>query len=274
MPHSHTLKSFVRDFVRTHSAAQRVQVERLQRLGGGAIQENYALDLLIEGGPHAGKQAWVLRTDSPSSLVIGLSRAEEFAVLQKAFAAGAKVPEPLWLHRDQGQLGKDFYLMRRAGGDASGRTLVKAERSPAKRAELLGQLGASLAELHSVKPPQVGLEFLPVPASSPALTRIAEYRGLLDQLAQPQPTLEWALRWLELNAPQQSAEIVGHDIHARDLQLCQELRSGVLDADLKALLPVLRTDVLSRLRVGNTKYLQQLEAASARSRQGEARCPS
>src|SRR5690606_16218181 len=58
-------------------------------------------------------------------------------------------------------------------------------------------------------------------------------------------------------------EILGHDIHARDLQLCQELRSGVLDADLKALLPVLRADVLSRLRVGNPKYLQQLEAVSA-----------
>lgn len=69
-------------------------------------------------------------------------------------------------------------------------------------------------------------------------------------------------------------EIVGHDVRARDLQLCRELRNGVLDADLKALLPALRADVLSRLRVGNPKYLQQLDACAAPPRQGETRCPS
>lgn len=230
MPHSHTLESFVLDFVRQSSGAHRAQINKLQRLGGGAIQENYALDLLLEGGTHAGMHHWVLRTDSPSSLSISLTRAQEFAVLQKAFAAGATVPEPLWLHRDSGQLGKDFYLMRRVGGTAAGRSLVRAERSAAQRSSLLGQLGASLAALHSVTPPQSGLEFLPMPPANPALARITEYRGLLDQLAQPQPTLEWALRWLEQNAPQDSrVSLVHGDFRTGNYMVDGDKLSGILD---------------------------------------------
>jgi aminoglycoside phosphotransferase (APT) family kinase protein len=230
MQDSQALEIFVHDFVHRHSAADKVRIDKLQRLGGGAVQENYAVDLLIEGGPYAGKQAWVLRTDSPSTLSISLGRAAEFAVLQKAFAAGAKVPEPLWLHRDLGQLGKDFYLMRRVGGDASGRHLVRTERSDAQRAGLLGQLGASLAAVHSIKPPQVGLEFLPAPPENPALARIAEYRGLLDELARPQPTLEWALRWLELNAPQHCATRLVHgDFRTGNYMVEGDQLTGILD---------------------------------------------
>ncbi|ROM33953.1 hypothetical protein BK648_24655 [Pseudomonas poae] len=235
MPHSLTLEAFVQGFVRTQSEASAVRIDRLQRLGGGAVQENYALDLLIQGGAYAGLQSWVLRTDSPSSLAISLSRAEEFAVLKCAFNAGAKVPEPLWLHRDEGQLGKDFYLMRRVGGDASGRTLVRTERSPAQRAHLLGQLGASLAALHSVTPPQAGLAFLPAPAVNPALARVIEYRGLLDQMARPQPTLEWGLRWLELNAPQNSpVSLVHGDFRTGNYMVEGDTLTGVLDWEFAA----------------------------------------
>lgn len=224
------LVTFVEDFVRRHSAANGVHIDRLQRLGGGAIQENYALDLQIEGGPYAGQQSWVLRTDSPSSLAISLSRAEEFAVLQSAFSAGAKVPEPLWLHRDNGQLGKDFYLMRRVDGQAGGRALVRSELSSGQRAELLVQLGASLAALHAVKPPQKGLAFLPTPSNSPALMRIDQYRHLLDQLQQPQPTLEWALRWLELNAPHgRVVRLVHGDFRTGNYMVEGAVLTGILD---------------------------------------------
>lgn len=230
MPNSQTLESFVVDFVREHSGAHSVHVERLQRLGGGAIQENYALDLLIEGGPYAGSQRWVLRTDSPSSLAISLSRAQEFSVLRCAFEAGARVPEPLWLHRDAGQLGKDFYLMGRVSGDASGRGLARAERSEAQRRDLLNQLATSLAALHTVKPPHTSLDFLPAPPTNPALARVAEYRGLLDQLHHPQPTLEWALRWLELNAPTSAdVSLVHGDFRSGNYMVEANTLTGILD---------------------------------------------
>lgn len=39
------------EFIREHAAAKRVVIQARQRLSGGAIQENWLLDLLIEGGP-------------------------------------------------------------------------------------------------------------------------------------------------------------------------------------------------------------------------------
>ena len=46
------------EFIREHAAAKRVVIQARQRLSGGAIQENWLLDLLIEGGPWAGARRW------------------------------------------------------------------------------------------------------------------------------------------------------------------------------------------------------------------------
>lgn len=230
MPHAQSLETFVQDFILARSGAQAVKIGLLKRLGGGAIQENYALDLQIEGGEYAGHQEWVLRTDSPSSLSISLSRAQEFAVLQAAFSAGASVPEPLWLHQDQGQVGKDFYLMRRIRGEAAGRKLVRGELTASQRQVLLAQLGRSLAALHQVTPPHAGLEFLGSAPANPALSRVQQYRQLLDSLGRPQPTLEWALRWLELNAPANSGVCLTHgDFRTGNYMADDGQLTGILD---------------------------------------------
>jgi hypothetical protein len=79
-------------------------------------------------------------------------------------------------------------------------------------------------------------------------------------------TLE-ARRRLQRQVPGCS-DIISSDIGSRDQQFCVDLRNGVLDAELLALLPALRADVLSRLQVGNPKYLQQITAATM----GETAC--
>lgn len=224
------LENFIQEFILGQSGAHRVAIALFKRLGGGAIQENYALDVRIEGGPLAGRHEWVLRTDSPSSLPLSLSRAEEFAVLQAAFAAGARVPAPLWLHRDQGQLGKDFYLMHRINGEAAGHKLVRGSSTSGQRLALLNQLGQSLAALHQVVPPHAGLDFLDDPPTNPALLRIHQYRQLLDNLNRPQPVLEWALRWLELNAPTTSTVCLTHgDFRTGNYMVDNSQLSGILD---------------------------------------------
>lgn len=66
------------------------------------------------------------------------------------------------------------------------------------------------------------------------------------------------------------AEIVNSQIQARDRQFCRDLRDGLLDRDLIALLPALRNDVLQRLHVSNPRYLEQVQAFdSLRTAQGE-----
>jgi len=84
-------------------------------LSGGAIQQNWALDVEINGQP----AQWVLRTDSTATLTHSRPRSEEFALLKAAFAAGVTVPEPLLLCDDTRVIGAPFFIMRRVHGTAA-----------------------------------------------------------------------------------------------------------------------------------------------------------
>jgi len=188
------------EFIRQQAEATRVVIGARKRLSGGAIQENWLLELQIEGGPWAGARRWVLRSDALSALPASLGREQEFAVLQAVHQAGVKVPLPLWLCRDTSIHGRVFFLMEHVPGVAAGR-LLSADAGPQGQTRLAAQLGANLARLHQLRPPCPALAFLPVPQESPALNTISAYRRYLDTLNEAYPVLEWGLRWCELNVP-------------------------------------------------------------------------
>jgi len=183
--------------------AERVTLTRWERMPGGAIQENVAVDVEVGGGPRAGRHEWVLRTDAPSAVAASRSRAEEFALLQVAAAAGVRVPQPIVLCRD-GE-GPDFFVMARVPGVAAGHRLVREDTLVPDRAQLARELGASLARLHAVKPPVAVLAFLGEPAPDHARATIDAYRRGLDDLAgvrgEAWPVLEWGLAWCARHAP-------------------------------------------------------------------------
>jgi aminoglycoside phosphotransferase (APT) family kinase protein len=183
------------------TGAEEVAVERMARLGGGAIQENWSIDLACRGGRLDGRHALVLRTDAASRVATSWSRAEEFRLLETAFRAGVTVPEPVALCEDETVLGRPFYLMRRVAGEARGHKLVRDPAVRAKGDALAARLGAELARLHRLAPPVPGLGFIPVPDRPAALWRVAEYRRHLDGLRAHEPVLEWALAWLERHSP-------------------------------------------------------------------------
>ncbi|MEH6359238.1 MAG: hypothetical protein V7761_00740, partial [Amylibacter sp.] len=70
-----------------------VEITDLRLLSGGAIQQNWLLDVTV----NRTSLETVLRTDSTSSLEDSLSRAQEYAIFKEAIDAGVTVPEPLWL---------------------------------------------------------------------------------------------------------------------------------------------------------------------------------
>src|SRR6185369_7933490 len=119
---------------------------------GGAIQENWAVDLAVEGGRRPGRHALVLRRDAATRVGESLGRAEEFALLQVAAAAGVTVPEPWLVCTDRGVLGRDFYLMRRLPGTAAGHRIVRDPALGGPREALAERLGAELGRLHRVTP--------------------------------------------------------------------------------------------------------------------------
>lgn len=188
-------------FIRAAAGAVFADIGGMERLGGGAIQESWRLDVTIRGGPFEGRHDLVLRTSSASTVAASWGRAEEFAIHKAVHAAGVTVAEPLWLCEDADVLGKPFYLMRFVPGQARGDRVVRDPLVRADAGALARRLGAEMATLHRLRPPVAGLGFVPVPEGSPALARVARYRAWLDALDAAEPVIEWALAWLERQAP-------------------------------------------------------------------------
>ncbi|MNZ16748.1 putative aminoglycoside phosphotransferase [compost metagenome] len=209
---------------------QRVVIERIERLSGGAIQENWLLEARLDDGRVQTRQRWVLRTDSASFVEASMSRAHEFAVLSAVHKAGVKVPEPLWLCCDPQVIGRDFFVMEALAGTASGYRLTTDRSLENRRSALCAQLGANLARLHRISPPQPGLEFLAEPASDPLQASLDQYRRFLDTLPDSYPVLEWGLRWCEVNKPEALNPCLVHRDYRTGNYLVEDgVLTGVLD---------------------------------------------
>jgi aminoglycoside phosphotransferase (APT) family kinase protein len=217
------------------AGADAATVTDAQPLSGGAIQENWLLNLEVAGGAYAGHQALVLRTDAPSSVAVSLSRAQEFAVLQAVWAAGVSVPEPLWLCSDTEVLGRPFYVMRQLHGVALGSRVVKDASLGGDRAGLVERIGREMARIHAIRPPRADLAFLDAPDGNPALHEVAGQRAHLDALDEPRPVLEWGLRWAERHAPACGAVTLVHrDFRTGNILLDAHGLAGVLDWEFAA----------------------------------------
>ncbi len=199
----------LRDFIGDAAKAP-VTITALERLPGGAIQENWLLDISVgDGGDWAGDHLLVLRMDAPSSVAASHGRVDEFALLKAAEKAGVTVPMPCLLGDDDAILGRPFFIMHRIEGIAAGHKLVKRPTDDA----LAAALGIELARIHAITPESpeaAGLGFLAPLKTSPALAAVALYRRYLDDLGQARPALEWGLRWLELNAPEKGDIVLCH----------------------------------------------------------------
>jgi aminoglycoside phosphotransferase (APT) family kinase protein len=171
-------------------------VSGLARLGGGAIQENWALDVEVDGEP----RAWVLRTDAASGVAMSWGKVEEYRILEVVHRAGVTVPAPIALCTDHAVLGRPFYVMTRHPGEARARVLVRDPAIERWGPPLARRLAAELARLHELAAPVAGLDFLPLP-EDPARFRVAEYRGHLAAMAVANPVLDLALDVLAERAP-------------------------------------------------------------------------
>ena len=81
-------------WMQTELGADKVTCHKAVKLSGGAIQENWRLELQITGGRYDGEQHWVLRTDALSASVSS-SRVQEFTLLQAVCGQDVPVPQPI-----------------------------------------------------------------------------------------------------------------------------------------------------------------------------------
>jgi aminoglycoside phosphotransferase (APT) family kinase protein len=210
--------------------AGQVAVLNAAKLGGGAIQENWSVDLEVTGGSKAGVQRLVLRTDAPSGVAVSHTRGDEFRLLEAAHQAGVTVPEPFLLCEDKSVIGTPFCLMARVEGVALGSKIVKDTALGGDREALVERLGEELARIHTMTPDSHSFPFLAPPPDNPGLAGVAALRRYLDDLERPQPGLEWGLRWLERHAnPADEIVLVHHDFRTGNLMLTPEGLSAILD---------------------------------------------
>jgi len=197
------------------------------KLDGGAVQENWALDVRL---PDGGTTELVLRTDAPSGVAASHSRAHEFALLRAAHEAGVTVPRPIAVCEDPSVFGKPFYVMGRIHGIAAGHILTREDKWPGDRVALAERLGEELAKIHAIRPPRPDLGFLVRPEGAPAQALIDEYRGWLDGYRDPRPAMEWSLSWLEDHAPPAGELVLCHrDYRTGNYMVADDGLSGILD---------------------------------------------
>ncbi|MDP4025261.1 phosphotransferase family protein [Methylobacterium sp. NEAU 140] len=191
----------LRDWIAGHLGAPDLTIIETRALGGGSIQENRLVRSQVGGA----ERSFVLRKDAPATIASSRSRAEEFRLLEAAWRAGVRVPEPVGFCEDPGVVGAPFALMGLVEGVGLGPRIVKDLALGGERERLAEDLGRELAKIHGVldprEAPPAGLAFLGAPEPDPARAEIARLRASLDGIGARRPAIEWGLRWGEIRAP-------------------------------------------------------------------------
>jgi len=213
-------------WLRDASGEPGLAIATMALLSGGAIQQNWALDVIFPGR----SEAWVLRTDNAAVLAVSHSRVAEFALLRAAFAVRVTVPEPLFLCEDAAVTGAPFFVMRRVGGLAAGHRVVKSETLGGGREACVHALGRELARIHTITPPRADLGFLGEAPADSCRAFITAQRAALDRQVLPRPALEWGLRHLERTAPPALPPVLNHnDFRTGNIMLSDAGVTAVLD---------------------------------------------
>jgi aminoglycoside phosphotransferase (APT) family kinase protein len=216
----------------TEQVGAPVRVTGLRHLTGGASRESWAVDAEIASQPQSTPLALVLRRDLGGLIQPeALTREQEFRLLQAAHRAGVLVPRPRWLCAEAEQ-GGPFFVMDRLEGESVGRRVVREAALAEARRRLPAQFGVQLARIHQIDPMAEGLGFLPAPepGRSPAATAVARSARQLEDLGEPHPVLELALRWLKAHALLCPRPVLLHgDFRVGNLMVGPEGLRGVFD---------------------------------------------
>ncbi len=211
--------------IRTALASHAASLVAVKPLHGGACQENFRVELTLNGAP----LTLALRSDAKSSLPGSIRRRAEFEVLGAAVKAGVKTPAARWLSLDLLRDGADAYFLDWIPGEAIGRRVVRNAALEHARATLPSELAATLARLHTVTPSATSLP-LPMPKKSPAHDAIDALRTMMDSMPAPAPSVDLALAWLEERVPIEREVVLVHgDFRTGNFMVTPEGLAGVLD---------------------------------------------
>ena len=151
--------------------AGHIEIAGAALLAGGAVQQNWRLDVVVTGGSHAGRHAWVLRTDAAASLAVSLDRLSEYHCIEAAHRAGVRVAAPVAASADESLIGRPFAIQALVAGNAQGRRIVRDPNLAGFGDTLAATLGRQLAPIHRIRPGPGILPVLALPMANPSRAR-------------------------------------------------------------------------------------------------------
>jgi aminoglycoside phosphotransferase (APT) family kinase protein len=181
-------------------------------LAGGASKEAWAVDA-------AGEPLLVRRAAAGVIHKHTLSLADEFAVIEAAYAAGVKVPRPIAYIADLA--GREAFVMERLEGETIGRRIVRKDELAHARFLLPVQMAEELAKIHAI--PRERVPFLPE-------SRLEGMVEELDEVGEARPAIELGLWFLRENRPPPREPVLVHgDYRVGNLVVGADGLVGVLD---------------------------------------------
>ena len=207
-----------------------VSVLGLAPITGGACQENFRVELSVEGVP----TPMALRSDARTSLPGSIGRTVEYALIRAAHGAGVPTPAARWLTPNLVREGAAAYFMDWVDGEAIGARVARHPTLAEARAILPSQLGEGLARIHRITPathPDLPIDRAPFTASAdPAEATLGFVRTMIDSLPSRRPAFELAYRWLAENKPApQPVTLVHADFRTGNFMVRPDGLAAILD---------------------------------------------
>jgi len=166
----------------------------LERIGGGQSNPTYFVE-------HGGRRM-VLRKKPAGPILKGAHAIErEYRVLSALRATDVPVPATILLEEDGGLLGTPFYLMERVEGRVFSDCALPGV-DPTERRALYEAMAETMARMHAVDPPAVGLGDYGRPGSY-FERQVARWTRQLEGFAgEPIRELERVAVWLDDHMPE------------------------------------------------------------------------
>ena len=205
------------------------RVDAITRLSGGASQETWSFDALIDGkheplilrrSPGGGARV----TEGAASIPLET----EAIVIEAARMAGVAAPRVRYVLKEDDKVGHG-YVMDRLAGETIARKILRDGDFDAVRPHLARQCGGILAKIHQVDTAALSkvLPFIDGPS------QLRRYRDLYDAYDYPHPVFEFAFKWLEPRMARTKRQTLVHgDFRHGNLLISPQGVEAALDWEL------------------------------------------
>jgi aminoglycoside phosphotransferase (APT) family kinase protein len=201
-----------------------VTIEGLVRLSAGANRETWSFDAVTGDGE---RHELIMQRDRAGMERLVGSCAREARVLRHARAGGVPCAEVVVSLDAPNPLERSFTINRRLAGETIARRILRDDEWADTRTAFVTDCANALGAIHRLDPGPVR-DDLPELADALELTRFT-----YDELADPHPTFELAMRWLERNRPEPMGMTVVHgDFRLGNLLLDHRGLAAALDWEI------------------------------------------